>query len=191
MENGEKCLAKIFDILELIARSSDPVTIQEIARQLQLPDSTVYRIVKFLVRRNYAEHLPQGILLGSACLRLGEAVQEQDFLRRLAHPELKQLALETKETVHLAKITGNTVVYIDKCDGLRSIRMRSMIGCNAPLHCTGIGKALLASLPDKELESTLRKITFEKFTENTLTSPPGASTRPDGDASTRIRHRRL
>lgn len=168
MINGEKSFQKLFDILEWIASGSEPRTVREIAAKLNLPESTVYRILKYLGRRNYIERTPQGILLGSGCLHLGAMAQEQNVLQRLAHPELIRLAEETSETVHLAKFNGNAVVYIDKCDGARSIRMGSMIGRNVPLHCTGIGKAMLAALPEKELTARRKELTFERFTANTI-----------------------
>ena len=168
MENGEKSFQKLFDILEWIASGSEPRTVREIAGKLRLPESTVYRILKYLTGRNYVERTAQGLLLGSGCLHLGAMAQEQNVLQRLAHPELIRLAEETRETVHLAKFNGNAAVYIDKCDGARSIRMGSMIGRNAPLHCTGIGKAMLAALPDKELAARMRELTFERFTANTI-----------------------
>ena len=173
MENGEKSFQKLFNILEWIASGSEPRPVREIAAKLDLPESTVYRILKYLAARNYVERTPQGILLGSGCLHLGAMAQEQNVLQRLAHPELIRLAEETLETVHLAKLNGNAVVYIDKCDGARSIRMRSMIGRNAPLHCTGIGKAMLAALPDKELAARMRELTFERFTDTTICDAAG------------------
>ena len=168
MENGEKSFQKLFDILEWIASGSEPRTVREIAAKLSLPESTVYRILKYLARRNYIERTAQGILLGSGCLHLGTMAQEQNVLQRLARPELVQLAEETLETVHLAKFNGNAVVYIDKCDGVRSIRMGSMIGRNAPLYCTGIGKAMLAALPEKELAARMKEMSFKRFTANTI-----------------------
>lgn len=168
MENGEKSFRKLFDILEWVASGSEPRTVREIAGKLELPESTVYRILKYLARRNYVERTPRGFLLGGGCLHLGAMAQEQNVLQQLAHPELMRLAEETRETVHLAKFNGNAAVYIDKCDGARSIRMGSMIGRNAPLHCTGIGKAMLAALPERELAARLQELSFERFTANTV-----------------------
>ena len=170
MENGEKSFQKLFDILELIASRNEPRTVHGIAEELSIPESTVYRILKYLDRHNYIERTSQGIFLGSGCLHLGVMAQEQNILPRLAHSELLRLAEETLETAHLAKFHGDAIVYIDKCDGARNIRMGSMIGRNSPLYCTGIGKAMLAALGEKELEEKLRSMKLKRYTENTLCS---------------------
>ena len=170
MENGEKSFHKLFDILELIASHNEPQTVHGIAEELSLPESTVYRILKYLAKRNYIERTPQGIFLGSGCLHLGIMAQEQNVLQRVAHSELARLARDTLETAHLAKFHGNSIVYIDKCEGARNVRMGSMIGRNSPLYCTGIGKAMLAALPDKELEERLHSMKLTRFTDNTLCS---------------------
>ena len=161
MENGEKSFRKLFDIIELIASRNDPRPAREIATGLKLPESTVYRMLKFLTRRGYVERTPAGFMLGKECLFLGETAQEQNVLPRLARPVLSRLADATRETVHLARMQGNHVVYIDKIDGGRSIRMGSVIGSASPLHCTGIGKAMLAALPGEELAEKLPTLVLE------------------------------
>ncbi len=167
-ENGAKSFQKLFDIMELIAGRRDACSARDIASELKLPESTVYRMLKFLTRRGYLERTSSGFLLGVQCMRLGGMAQEQNLLLRLAHPALSLLADETLETVHLARLQGNNIVYIDKIDGGRSIRMGSMIGRTSPLHCTGIGKAMLAALEQKELEEVLPLLILTRFTENTI-----------------------
>ena len=168
MENGEKSFSRIFDILDIIASRTEPHGARDIARTLALPESTVYRMLKFMARRGLVERTPGGFLLGGECLRLGGMAQEQNLLPRLAHAVLAKLADETSETVHLARMQGNHIIYVDKIDGVRSIRMGSMIGLTSPLHCTGIGKAILASLPPEELTERLPLLNLERFTERTI-----------------------
>ena len=172
MENGEKSFRKLFDIIELIASRNDPRPVREIAAALKIPESTVYRMLKFLARRGYVERTPAGFMLGKECLFLGETAQEQNVLPRLARPVLSHLADATSETVHLARMQGNHIVYIDKIDGGRSIRMGSVIGSASPLHCTGIGKAMLAALPDGELAERLPTLVLERFTATTICDLP-------------------
>ena len=168
MENGEKSFSRVFDILDLIASRAEPRGAREIARTLELPESTVYRMLKFMARRGLVERTPNGFLLGGECLRLGGMAQEQNLLPRLARAVLAKLAEETRETVHLARMQGNHIIYVDKIDGVRSIRMGSMIGLTSPLHCTGIGKAILAALPSRELAEKLPMLNLERFTERTI-----------------------
>ena len=168
MENGEKSFRKLFDIIELIASRREARPVHDIAAALQMPESTVYRMLKFLSRRGYVERTAAGFMLGTQCLFLGETAQEQNVLPRLARPVLSRLADATSETVHLARMQGNHIIYVDKIDGVRSIRMGSMIGLTSPLHCTGIGKAILAALPPRELAERLPLLKLERFTEHTI-----------------------
>ena len=168
MENGEKSFHKIFDLLELIGEGRDPQPVKMLASRLGLPESTVYRILKFLARRGYVERTPSGFFLGGSCLRLGAMAQEQNILSRIARPVLGKLADDTLETVHLARLQGTHIVYIDKIEGVRSIRMGSMIGLASPLHCTGIGKAMLAFMEKSEQAEILPLLSYERFTDNTF-----------------------
>ena len=69
----------------------------------------------------------------------------------------------TSETVHLAELRGDRVVYVDKVEGSRPVRMGSMIGNTSPLHCTGVGKAILAFLPERERRELIEKIELKIF----------------------------
>ena len=168
MENGEKSFRKLFDIIELIASRREARPVREIAAALDIPESTVYRMLKFLSRRGYVERTPAGFMLGRECMIIGEAAQEQNVMPRLARPVLSRLADATSETAHLARMQGNHIVYIDKIDGGRAIRMGSVIGSVSPLHCTGIGKAMLAALPDDELAERLPTLELSRFTDTTI-----------------------
>ena len=168
MKDGEKSFSKIFDIVERIAASRDGLKGREISRLTGIPQSTVFRMLKFLTDRGYLVNHDQLYCLGAAMSRLGTVAARQNPLIRIARPVLAALADETLETVHLARLENARVVYIDKVEGARSVRMGSMIGKSGPLFCTGVGKALLAFLPEKERIATIRAIEFTPFTEHTV-----------------------
>ena len=169
MKDGEKSFAKIFEILELIASSRDGLKGREISGMTRIPLSTVFRMLKFLTERGYLVKQEQRYCLGAAISRLGSLAANQNPLIRIAHPVLAALAERTHETVHLARMENARVVYIDKVEGVRSVRMGSMIGKSSPLYCTGVGKAMLAFLPERERGAVIRSIEFTAFTENTIT----------------------
>ncbi|WP_252312576.1 IclR family transcriptional regulator [Sinobaca sp. H24] len=91
-------------------------------------------------------------------------------VRATASPILEALSKKTKETVHLVTMDEGEVVYIDKKESEAVIRMFSQIGKRAPVHCTGVGKAMLAFYPEKQIEDILDKHPMEKFTANTITT---------------------
>ena len=169
MKDGEKSLARVFEILEVVGRSRCGLCGPEVAAALGVPVSTVFRMLKFLTERGYLVKQEQRYCLGAAISRLGSLAANQNPLIRIAHPVLAALAERTHETVHLARMENARVVYIDKVEGVRSVRMGSMIGKSSPLYCTGVGKAMLAFLPERERGAVIRSIEFTAFTENTIT----------------------
>ena len=86
------------------------------------------------------------------------------------HPLLERIAARCGETVMLAVFDGREVVYLDKFDSLRALRIYSRIGHNAPLHCGAMGKAILAGLSTDDAERLLGPDPLERFTANTITN---------------------
>ena len=84
---------------------------------------------------------------------------------------MKPLSEQTGETIHFVQVVDGAAVYVEKVESPNNIRMYSLIGRRAPLHCTGVGKAILAYLPDESLEEFLRGNILTKYTENTITDP--------------------
>lgn len=85
-----------------------------------------------------------------------------------ARPVLERLAAETRETVHLGVASGDEVIYVDKIESPQSLRMVSRIGSRNSLHCTALGKALLAWADETYVASLLSQ-TLEPRTPNTIT----------------------
>jgi len=168
MKNGEKSFHKIFELIETIGRYRHGIKAKELSEEVQMPLSTVFRMLKFLVERNYLSVRDNRYCLGNALVRLGEAAYQQNSLAKLAHPILEELSDRTLETVHLAELKNNMVFYIDKVEGARSVRMASMIGKQNPLYCTGVGKALLAFLPESERGAAMADTEFTVFTRTTV-----------------------
>ena len=170
IKDGEKTMGKGLEVLELVGRSRNGLRGKEIAEALGMPVSTAFRQLKFLAERGFLNNGGDGVYtLGSALVRLGNAAMRQNPLARRAHPVLAALSEATSETVHLAERRGDRVVYIDKVEGSRPVRMGSLIGNTSPLYCTGVGKAILAFLPDAERAGLLDRIEFIRCTPKTIT----------------------
>jgi DNA-binding IclR family transcriptional regulator len=108
--------------------------------------------------------------LGLKLFELGQAVLANMDIRTVAMPFLLELSRKYEETVHLAILSGNEVIYIDKVDSPRSIRIVSKVGGRNPAYCTGVGKVLLAGLTNEELNRLLATIEFRPITPNTITN---------------------
>jgi DNA-binding IclR family transcriptional regulator len=106
--------------------------------------------------------------LGLKLFELGQSVLANMDIRAVAMPHLLELSKKYQETAHLAVLSGDEVIYIDKVDSPRSIRIFSMIGGRNPAYCTGVGKVLLAGLPEEKLDRLIKGIQFRPITPNTI-----------------------
>ncbi|WP_459908403.1 IclR family transcriptional regulator [Desulfotomaculum defluvii] len=159
-------------ILEVLEKSPEPLGVTEIGNRMDLHKSTTFGLLHTLENRGLVIQDKENgkYKLGLRLLEFGEKVRERINLRAQAKPFLKQLVDEYQETVHLVVKTDNEYVYIDKVEGPQAIRMYSQIGKRALMHCTGVGKSILAYLPDSELKGILNNIKLTSFTPNTITT---------------------
>lgn len=144
-------------ILEAIGRASLPVGLSDIARKIGYPKTTVHRILHTLVRRGFLRKEAQTgrYQLTLKLFEIGSAAVNQLGIKDIAKPHLEALRNLSGETAHLAVMDDDGVFYIDKIESYSSIRMYSYIGRRAPLHCTAVGKALLAYQPSEKIERFL------------------------------------
>jgi IclR family transcriptional regulator, acetate operon repressor len=164
-------IARAGAILRALENESAGLSLGQIAQRVHLARSTVQRIVAALV----AEKLviaasPTGrVRLGPAILRLAASVHT-DFVT-VVRPFLTRLSHELRETVDLATVKGDHLVFIDQVIGPQRLRTVSAVGESFPLSCTANGKAYLAELDDREIAQLIGR-RFEARTANTLTTLP-------------------
>lgn len=168
---GSQTLDRALGALLRIGESgSRGLTLAECSASLGYSKPTVHRILRTLANRGFLRvDRERGLYtLGVANLRLGMAFLEQLDLRSEALPTLRELGDRTGETVHLGVLDGSDVVYIEKVESKHAVRMFSQIGRTMPAYSTGVGKAILAYLPDEDLERALPK-RLEARTRATIT----------------------
>ncbi len=166
-------LINALNVLEMMARADrEWLGISELAFQLRLNKSTVLRILATFESQGYVEQDPKTkeFRLTIKLFELGSNVLARTDLIREARPYLKKLESVTGETVHLAVLDDGEAVYVDKVEGEQSIQMYSRIGRRSPVHCTGVGKVLLAFRSDEEIAAIIAKRGLRRFTSNTITS---------------------
>ena len=99
----------------------------------------------------------------------GHVLDRIDVLA-VAHRYIDRLMKQVHETVHFVQREGNHIVYVDKVESdASSIRMVSRIGLRMPMYCTGVGKAMLAQMTEREVREIWESTPIEKCTENTIT----------------------
>jgi DNA-binding IclR family transcriptional regulator len=146
-------LVRGVSILTAFSLERPDLTIGEIAQQVELPRSTVHRIVVNLVRLGLLTRDPRTdrYHLGLLLVELGAIAVGSVSLREKALPTMEQLAAQTSEAVFLAVLDLDWAVYVEKVEGRHNLRMTATIGRRAPLHCTATGKTLLAYLSETEI----------------------------------------
>lgn len=166
-----KLIKKTFKILDLFTLEKSSWKITEISKTLNLHHSTVYRILKNLKEERFIfqDIKTKEYSLGLKFLEMGSIVVLSLELFKKAKPILKRLAKLYDGTVlHLTILEGFEAIYLDKIESIRSFPMNSRQGRRAPLYCTGVGKILLAYLPEQDIDYILRNINLVKYTKNTI-----------------------
>jgi IclR family transcriptional regulator, KDG regulon repressor len=170
-------VTRALDILELFLDGDGTLSAPEITRKLQLPRTTVHELVTTLAARSYLVPIceqPGRYRLGVRAYQLGSRYAEKLDIAAEGQQVARFVAETCDETVHVAILEGTDVIYIAKVDSTHAVRMVSAAGRRLPAHCTSVGKALLASLPEEELDSRLPAPggePLQAMTPNSITSP--------------------
>ncbi len=134
-------------VLKLLAGATAPLSAGVIARDLDLPRSTTYRLLGVLADGGFVTHFPEDRAygLGVATFEVGTAFLRQDRLERLGRPVLARLAASTRSTAHLGILLGREVLYLLKEQPPRPVALVTEVGVRLPAHLTASGRALLAA----------------------------------------------
>jgi IclR family acetate operon transcriptional repressor len=168
-----KSLVKALNILEVLAEGEEsPYTLTQLSRRLHLHISTVHRLLVNLVCHGFVEEAPGsgGYQLSFKVLRMGLRVLDRLDFRLVARPLLRELNQQTKETVYLAILRETRAISIEKFGSPQPVGLDARLGGVMPLHCTGVGKALLAYQSGDLLNQIARTPGFPRFTPHTITS---------------------
>lgn len=168
---GAQVVDRVVDILEAFTRLGPELGVSDISRALGLKKATTHRLLASLRRRGIVaqDASTRRYRLGMKLWELGQmATTQVDWLERV-RPYLQQLTDRVGETTHLAVLHDGQVLYVDKVESTRSLRMPSQVGRRLPAHCTGVGKALIAFLPEEVVRSIGARRGLPAFTRNTIT----------------------
>jgi IclR family transcriptional regulator, KDG regulon repressor len=159
-------------VLESFSVERPEIGVTELSQSLGLGKSTVHRLLTSLASRGYVRKNPDTdrYCLGFKAFEVGSLIANRGAIRDVAAPFLRSLMLATKETVHLGVLDDWEVVYIDKMESDQPLQMYSRIGRRAPLHCTALGKALVAWETDDWLDRFMHRRP-RAYTTSTLVEP--------------------
>lgn len=169
-QSNSGSVQRAFMILEFLNDSDRGWNISEMSRKLKIPKSTTHVLVSTLDQLGYVKQLPSSrrFQLSTKMLGLGRRALNATPLPEAALPHLRWLVQETQLTAHIGILEKNQVVFVQKADGPGFIKFDTYIGKCSPLHCTALGKALLAHQPQEMLESSILGYSFGRFTKKTI-----------------------
>jgi len=163
-------IEKCFAILELLARTSEPMGISDISGKLDLNKSTVFNIVHTLQDLNVLEHHPGGkFAFGTRLYILGNIAGNRSELIQTAHPYLEMINAKTKLSAFLGIRADRRSILIDKVDSAYGIKVSSEIGLRMPVLAGPGIKAMLTQLTDEEIDEILARTDLKPYTRHTTT----------------------
>jgi DNA-binding IclR family transcriptional regulator len=161
---------KTMKALELLAEKGE-LSVAQTACQLGMNRSTCHRFLSTLRDLGYvAQTSLSHYKLSLKLFEVGTKVIDRIEIRKIAQPYLKELSVFFNETLNLGCLDNNEIVHLDKINSTEILRIDPSIGSRVPAYCTALGKAILAYLPEEELNKFLKSVSLKKMTENTITT---------------------
>ena len=167
---------KLLQVLEALAYQNQPIKLGDLARQLEMNNSTLYRFLSALQNMGY---LNQNEGDGKYALNLklcylGEMVRRNQSIVALLHRGVVEASTLFQETAHLTQIADQSIVYVDNVTvASQSLTIRQYIGKTAPMHCTGAGKLFLSDYSEEQLTAYLAAQPLRAMTPYTITTREG------------------
>lgn len=165
-------VVRALSLLEALASGNGEIGIAELGKRVGLHVSTAHRLLATLSRRGYVQQNPETgrYGLGPKAFHLSQAYLDQIELRKVARPFLERMREATGETANLVVLDQGEAFYLDKAESPQTLRVFTRIGHRAPLHCTAVGKALLAHMPEVQRRRYLQRNRLRPLTRNSITS---------------------
>lgn len=169
---GTQVVDRVFDIIDAFIHVGPELSVTDVSRRVGLKYSTAHRLLEAMARRGILDRDPEtrryriGLQLRQVALA---SIGQVDLLDH-ARPFLEELTKATGETSHLAVFDDGMALYVDKVESQRMLSRPSHVGRRLPTYCTGVGKAMLASLPAEVVDAVLSG-DLQQFTANTITDP--------------------
>lgn len=165
-------LAKGLHVLQCLAASEQPLSLSQLARAVGIDNATATRCCHTLARLGYlTRDANLRFHLAPAVLTLGYAAVRRLGWRQVAQHYMERLSCEIHETVNLSVLEGIELIYVGRINTDRILSYDLQIGSRLPLHCTSMGKSLLAHTPPERLRGLLGQMKFEPLTHRTITNP--------------------
>ena len=167
-----KTAGRTVDLFEIFATARKPLTLSEISRALNAPQSSCFNLVRALETRGYLYSVGgnKRVYPTRKLFDYANAITSFEPVIPRMEPLLESLRDETGETAILGTWQSTRVIYLAIAEGRQTIRYIARAGDLKPVHASAVGKALLLALPAEEREIVVRKLPMNKVTDTTITS---------------------
>lgn len=161
---------RALEVLERLAAHDGARSLADLTTDLAIPKSTLHALLWTLAARGWVEvdEATGNFRIGLQALLVGRGYLEMDDVVAMAGAALDQVAAETGETVHIGRLDGTSVVFLDKRESVHPLRLFSAIGRRLPAFTTALGKSILALLPEQQVLQHLPD-PLVKQTSNSIT----------------------
>jgi DNA-binding IclR family transcriptional regulator len=165
-------IARALAVLEFLDGSQRGWNISELSRKLEVPKSTMHLILLTLERLGYVSREPgsRDYSLSVKVCELGRSLMKNVMMPDIALPHLEDLVRQVRLTAHLAVLEHDQAMYVQKVDCPGLIKFDTYVGKRTNLHCTAVGKVLLAYSPESKSDRILQREPFARYTRHTITS---------------------
>jgi len=169
-EKINKSIDRALQIIELFSMEKPVWGITEISKELNMYKSNIYNILFTLAKRGFIkkDFKTEKYSLSIKYFELGSVVIKNMDLRKIASPYIEKLFQEFNETVHLGVLDEGRVVSIEREESRQGLYSHIEIGKSTPLHCTAVGKVIMAYLPLEKIDSIIMEKGLKKFTSSTI-----------------------
>lgn len=166
-----KSAERVLRIFECLAGYPDGLTAKEVSTYLNYASSSTFELLKTLSENDYLiMDENKKYILGPKLIQLGVTASNYLNINKVARPYLQKLMEIVEETIFLAILSDDEVVYVDKIDSYKTISTNANVGSRKPIYCTGLGKAFLAFMPEKARDKIIEKIEIKAITSHTVTN---------------------
>ncbi|HET6566908.1 MAG TPA: IclR family transcriptional regulator [Rhodothermales bacterium] len=164
-------LDRAIEVLGLLARSKEGLTLADIARATDIPKSTLFRILTTLQHHQCVQWREDErcFRVGHYLWQLGSGFLDQCEPYRASEQHMKRLSEATGETALLARLQDDLVLYLRRVDGTNTVALMRNLGESTPIFCTASGRAILAFLPPNESDALLARQSLQRYTDKTVT----------------------
>jgi len=165
-------LGKGLNLLLALADHAEGAGVSRLAQEVGVPASTAHRLLKVMIPAGFVtfEEETKQYSLGLRVFELSHQVSLVRNMSELALPAMRQLTDVSGEQTLMSVRRDLELIYLEKVEGRHQLQNNAPVGGHGYLHCSSMGKALLAWLPDREMAAVVRRLKLDRRTLNTITN---------------------